>query len=108
MEIQSAFSAGLQGLQRASSGITEATVNINRDALNQQRVRNAQDSAADSAANSNRNELANKAQTPNVASTPNVTDSLVQLKTEAVSATANARSVRTADEVLGTLIDVSV
>ena len=32
MEIQSAFASGLQGLQRASNGITEASVNINRDA----------------------------------------------------------------------------
>jgi hypothetical protein len=108
MEIQSAFSAGVQGLQRASSGITEATVNINRDAVNQQRVRNAQDSAADSAANNSRNDLANRAQTSTTPTTPSLTDSLVQLNTEAVNAAANTRSIRTADEMLGTLIDVSV
>ena len=105
MEIQSAFSSGLQGLQRASTGVTEATVNINRDALNQQRVRNAQDSAQDTAS---RNDQANKQQAPNVTATPSVTDSLVQLKTESVSAAANVRAIRTADEMLGTLIDVSV
>ncbi len=100
MEIKSAFSAGLQGLQRASSGMTEATVNINRDAVNQQRVRNAQDTAATNAATTTRNDLA--------AQTPNPTQSLVQLNTEARSAEANIRTIRTADEMLGTLIDVSV
>ena len=90
MEIQSAFSAGVQGLQRASSGIT------------------AQDSAADSAANNSRNDLANRAQTSTTPTTPSLTDSLVQLNTEAVNAAANTRSIRTADEMLGTLIDVSV
>ncbi len=35
MELQSAYSSGLQGLQRASNGITEASVNINREAINQ-------------------------------------------------------------------------
>lgn len=108
MEIRSAFSAGVQGLQRASSGITEATANINRDAVNQQRVRNAQDSAADATANSNRNDIASKQQPQTLSTTPSVTDSLVQLKTESNSASANVRAIRTADEMLGTLIDVSV
>jgi hypothetical protein len=108
MEIRSAFSAGVQGLQRASSGITEATANINRDAVNQQRVRNAQDSAADATANSNRNDIASKQQPQTPSTTPSVTDSLVQLKTESNSASANVRAIRTADEMLGTLIDVSV
>jgi hypothetical protein len=98
MELQSAYSSGLQGLQRASNGITEATVNINREAINQQRALNAQQSNA-------------AAQQPEPvqpqARTPALEQSLVQLTTESVYAEANVRSIKTADEVLGTLIDVS-
>ena len=98
MELQSAYSSGLQGLQRASNGITEATVNINREAINQQRALNAQQSNA-------------AAQQPEPvqpqARTPALEQSLVQLTTESVYAEANVRSIKTADEVIGTLIDVS-
>ncbi len=98
MEIQSAYASGLQGFQRASNGITEATVNINRETINQQRVQNAQDSNA-------------AAQQPEPAVTapkvPALEQSLVQLTTESVYAEANVRSIKTADEMLGTLIDVS-
>ncbi len=98
MEIQSAYASGLQGLQRASNGITEATVNINRETINQQRVQNAQD----------RNAVAQQPE-PSVAApkTPALEQSLVQLATESVYAEANVRSIKSADEMLGTLIDVS-
>lgn len=108
MEIQSAFASGMQGLQRASTGITEATVNINRDAVNQQRVRNAQDSAADAEANNVRNQAARQSANPDANQVPNTTQSLVQLSMEAVNAAANVRAIRSADEMLGTLIDVTV
>lgn len=98
MELQSAYSSGLQGLQRASNGITEASVNINREAVNQQRALNAQQS----------NAIAQQPE-PTAAQpkTPALEQSLVQLTTESVYAEANVRSIKTADEVLGTLIDVS-
>ena len=98
MEIQSAYASGLQGLQRASNGITEATVNVNRETINQQRVQNAQD----------RNAVAQQPE-PAVAApkTPALEQSLVQLATESVYAEANVRSMKSADEMLGTLIDVS-
>lgn len=98
MELQSAYSSGLQGLQRASNGITEASANINREAINQQRALNAQQSNA-------------AAQQPEPVQpepkTPALEQSLVQLATESTYAEANVRSIKTADEVLGTLIDVS-
>lgn len=99
MELQSAYSSGLQGLQRASNGITEATVNINREAINQQRALNAQQ--ANAAA-----QQPEPVQQPQP-KTPALEQSLVQLTTESVYAEANVRSIKTADEVLGTLIDVS-
>ncbi|WP_348728052.1 excinuclease ATPase subunit [Rheinheimera texasensis] len=98
MELQSAYNSGLQGFQRASNGITEATVNINREAINQQRALNAQQSNA-------------AAQQPEPVQpepkTPALEQSLVQLTTESLYAEANVRSIKTADEMLGTLIDVS-
>ena len=99
MELQSAYNSGLQGFQRASNGITEATVNINREAINQQRALNAQQ--ANAAA-----QQPEPVQQPQP-KTPALEQSLVQLTTESVYAEANVRSIKTADEVLGTLIDVS-
>jgi hypothetical protein len=102
MDIQSAFSSGLQGFQRASAGVTEATVNINRDTVNEQRMRNAERTAEVDAATQ-----AAQAQQPG-SQVPDRLQSLVQLNTEALNAEANVRSIRTADEMLGTLIDVTV
>ncbi len=102
MDIQSALSSGLQGFQRASAGVTEATVNINRETVNEQRVRNAERSAdADTAAQAAQAQQASS-------QPPDRLQSLVQLNTEALNAEANVRSIRTADEMLGTLIDVTV
>lgn len=104
MDIQSAFNAGALGLQRASKGITEATVNINRETTNQQRLQNAQDTAAV--------ERARNAQptavTDNQRATPSLEQSLVQLTAEQRNAEANVRSIETADQVLGSVIDIRV
>ncbi len=102
MELQSAFASGLQGLQRASTGITEATVNINRETTNEQRVRNAQDTA--SVEQSNQQRQAPVAEPTN----PALEQSLVQLATEQNYAEANVKSIKTADEVLGSVIDIRV
>jgi len=104
MEIQSAYTSGAMGLQRASNGITEATVNINRETTNQQRLQNAQDAATV--------ERARSAQTPPAtetrAATPSLEQSLVQLTAEQRNAEANVRSIETADQVLGSVIDIRV
>lgn len=99
MEIQSAFNAGLQGFQRASAGVTEATVDINRQTNANQQQTNAAEAEM------------RQAQTPAQASerqVPSVAQSLVQLTSEARNAEANARSMQAADEALGTIIDVRV
>ena len=102
MELQSAYASGLQGLQRASNGITEATININRETTNEQRVRNAQDSAAAEQSSQQR-------QVPvSERSNPSLEQSLVQLVTEQNYAEANVKSIKTADEVLGSVIDIRV
>lgn len=102
MDIQSAFSSGLQGLQSASYGITEATVNINRETTNQQRLLNAREDAAVQQASADRVTLSSESQVPSL------TQSLVQLNTEQINAEANVRSIQTADEALGSVIDIRV
>ncbi|CAM5197874.1 hypothetical protein [Alishewanella longhuensis] len=98
MQIQSAFSAGMQGLQRASAGITEETININRQT--QQNRQQEQDLSVQ-----DRPEA-----TPTQAAVParDVTQSLVRLEQQELQAQANVRSLRTADEMLGSIIDVRV
>ncbi|MBV2130894.1 excinuclease ATPase subunit [Arsukibacterium indicum] len=101
MEIQSAFNAGLQGFQRASTGITEATVNINR-----QTTANREQVAA--AENDVRQAEAPEQNRPTQPQAPSVEQSLVQLTSESRNAEANVRSVQAADQALGTIIDVRV
>lgn len=101
MEIQSAFNAGLQGFQRASAGVTEATVNINRQTTaNRDQVAAAEtDVRQADAPEQNR---------PTQSQPPSVEQSLVQLTNESRTAEANVRSIQAADEALGTIIDVRV
>jgi len=88
MQISSSFNAGLYGLQRASANITEETLNINRQTLNTQPT--------------------NDPQTAVVTATPDVTQSLVQLEQQQLLAQANTKTLRTADEMLGSVIDIRV
>lgn len=98
MQIQSAFSAGMQGLQRASAGITEETININRQ-TQQNRLQEQDVSLQD------RQEAT---PTPATAPARDLTQSLVRLEQQELQAQANVRSLRTADEMLGSIIDVRV
>lgn len=100
MQIQSAFNAGMQGLQRASAGITEETININRQTqLNRQQE---QDFAVQAETQ------ASPTSPPATAPVQDVTQSLVRLEQQQLQAQANVRSLRTADEMLGSIIDVRV
>ncbi|MDX1676332.1 excinuclease ATPase subunit [Arsukibacterium sp.] len=101
MEIQSAFNAGLQGFQRASAGITEATVNINRQTnANREQVAAAETDVRQAEATEQNRQVQSQ--------TPSVEQSLVQLSGEARNAEANVRTIQAADEALGTIIDVRV
>lgn len=105
MQIQSAFGAGLQGLQRASNGITEETLNINRQTTvnrqqQQQQVEAAQEQQATQTEAANRPSQA--------APATDVTQSLVRLEQQELAAQANVRTLRTADEMLGSIIDIRV
>jgi|SRR5690606_25069795 len=101
MDIQSAFYSGLQGYSRASAGVTEATVNINR-----QTQVNRQNETEQAVAQT---EAAEPAQRLRAQEQPvSLTNSLVQLGQEERLAQANVKSIQTADEVLGTVIDIRV
>jgi hypothetical protein len=101
MEIQSAFNAGLQGFQRASNGVAEATVDINRQTLASREQVDAAETDVRQAESPDRN----RAVQPQA---PSVEQSLVQLTNESRNAEANVRSIQAADETLGTIIDVRV
>jgi len=97
MEIQSAFNAGVEGFQRATERANKAAINIAGNTL-----------ANNSAENTIQTEQTSQGQS--VAGTANVTDvnnELVELKVAEYQAKASAEVVQTADDVLGTLIDVT-
>lgn len=101
MEIQSAFNAGLQGFQRASAGISEATTDINRQtSANREQVAAAETDVRQAEAPEQ-----SRATQPQA---PSVEQSLVQLTNESRNAEANVRSIQAADQALGTIIDVRV
>ena len=88
MEIGSSYSSGLQGFQRASEQITEDTANIARQTLAEE---------------------ATPAEKPVVREEPQpLQSSIVSLTSGLNNAQANVRSIETADEVLGSIIDVKV
>lgn len=95
MNIQSAFASGMQGLQSASDGVTQSTLNINRQTQRQA------DPVADAEAAQNAQQPAQAAST----SLPSLEASLVDLTVQQRLAEANVRSIETASSVLGTLID---
>ena len=118
MNIQSATYSGLQGLQRASAGVTEATLDINRqtqasaqarqETAQQETARQntVQQNEAQQATSAADNTTQNRA--VQVTEQPALTDSLVRLNSEERNAQANVRSIQTADQVLGSVIDIRV
>lgn len=98
MEIQSAFNAGVQGFQTATEEASKA----------------ASDIARSTAVNNDGNEQStvenNNAATQTAAiNEPNgLTESIVNLRVAEVQAQASAEVIQSADENLGTLIDVRV
>ena len=100
MDINNVLSAGLQGMQRASQQVTEASAEL----------ANPQDSNArwQQADTDSVNGSETASETLNSVPANTATDSLVSLAQGDQVFEANTRSVETADEVLGTLIDTKV
>ena len=95
MNIQSPFSSGIQGCQRAADSVTDASLNISRANINSL----SNESTTRSAVNPDQFVDASK---------KTVTDSLIQLKEAELHAGANAKSIQAASDMIGTLIDIRV
>lgn len=103
MEIQSAFNAGVQGFQKASESASKAAENIatsvseNPDyyGLDQDSDQDNENTTTSLAANGENN-------------TVSLTQSVVDLRVAEFQAKASAEVVESADENLGTLLDVRV
>lgn len=87
MEINSAFSSGLNGLNKASQQITESSERIANQAVNPE--------------NTEKNTYNSYASGP-------VTAEVINMKLAEVQAQASVKVITTADEMVGSLIDVSV
>lgn len=94
MQIQSAFSSGVQGYQRAEQGVKEASAEIARQPVVEQE-RQAEQAASQTDA----------PRTPEQAKP--VTEELVKLRMEERNAQASARVLRTADQMVGSLINTT-
>jgi len=98
MEVQSAFNAGLEGFQKATEKANEAAENIavqTSVSSNDYKV-NQEDSVLSSDNNQQKTNL------------PDINQSIVDLKVAEFQAKASATVISTADENLGTLLDVRV
>jgi len=98
MEIQSAFNAGLEGFQKATEKANEAAANI---AV--QTSISASDFQTDE--DSNTGTLSSSLSSTDFTS---INQSIVDLKVAEFQAKASSEVIQTADENLGTLLDVRV
>lgn len=95
MEIQSAFNSGIQGFQKATDDASQAAANI----------------AAETNVSRDENVTSQAVSSQTVISTeqkiPDLNQSIVDLKVAEFQAKSSAQVIKTADEVLGTLVDVT-
>ncbi|GEK09720.1 hypothetical protein HUZ36_19800 [Pseudoalteromonas sp. McH1-7] len=102
MPIGDVLNNGIDGYNRAAQGIAQASADINRAAAEEQ-------TSTDRAFGRQlQGASTEEAVTAPVSETPSLTESVVALKVEEFNAKANVQSIRTADEALGTLIDIKV
>lgn len=92
MEIQSGFNAGIQGLQKANEDLNQAAVNI------------ASNTIVDSQTSVQKTSQQNMSQQ----AASSLTESVIDLKVAEYQAKSSVEVVKTADENLGTLLDVRV
>ena len=111
MQIQSAFNTGVQGFQRATEDVNQAALNIATNAIRSEDYNIAQENNGQG--NSVRengtqevsagNQIAS--QTNNIT---NVNQSIIDLRVAEFQARASGEIISSADENLGTLLDVRV
>ncbi len=90
MEIQSAFNSGVQGFQKATEEASLAAANI----------------VAATSANRDENTISQTSMN-NTQKIPDLNQSIVDLKVAEFQAKSSVQVIKTADEVLGTLLDVT-
>lgn len=90
MEIQSAFNSGVQGFQKATEEASQAAANI---------VAETSISRDDS--------IVSQTSANNEKQIPDLNQSIVDLKVAEFQAKSSVQVIKTADEVLGTLVDVT-
>ena len=93
MEIQSAYSSGLQGIQNARSSADEAAADIVANTS----VNVEQTSEVNTEVNS----------APSTSEVPNLNQAIVNLKVAEHQAKASSEVIQSADDSLGTLLDVT-
>lgn len=101
MNVQSAFNIGVEGFQKATEAAGQAAsdiVHATHDHASQSHY-----SSQSHLAETSVNETAGSSNNP-----PNLNESIVNLTVAEHQAKASANVIKTADEVLGTLIDVSI
>ena len=100
MPISSVFNNGVEGYNGASQGIEKASAQISRASIDQQ------DDAQLAQQRQLQGARPEEAVTPPVSQPARIDEALVNLKVEEFNAKANVNTIQTADEVLGTLIDI--
>ena len=96
MDIQSAFSSGIQGFQKANEDASKAASDIAASTAASTQVVNDNNQATEPMLQ-NQNQIQ-----------PNLTQSVVDLKVAEYQAKGSVEVIKTADEALGTLLDVRV
>ncbi|MCO7191139.1 MULTISPECIES: hypothetical protein [unclassified Pseudoalteromonas] len=102
MAVNDILNAGVQGFEFARQSAEQAAADINKATLAQQSEQQvAQQRQLQGASG-------NEGVTAPVGQPPRLDEAVVDLKVAEFNAKANAQTIRTADEVLGTLIDIKV
>jgi uncharacterized protein (UPF0333 family) len=104
--IQSAFNAGIQGFQQAQQSSNNAAQNIVESTAYSAEDFRYNQQLADNADNVNNSN--NIDSTTSRAAAPDLNQSLIDLKVAEYQAKASAQVIKTADDALGNLLDVSV
>lgn len=95
MEIQSAFNSGIQGFQQATEDVSQAAANIAAETIASNDESSINQTATSQVAVANEQKI------------PDLNQSIVDLKVAEFQAKSSAQVIITADEVLGTLFDVT-
>jgi flagellar hook-associated protein FlgK len=104
MEIGAAMNSGLQGMQRANQQVSQASQEIASASTS---GRNDVQQQSNAVANGAQAATETASETSQSVTATNTTDSLVSLNQGQTNFESNTRTVETADEMLGTMIDTS-